>query len=431
MLLANGSTPVTVGRESDGGATDRTSVQADAGQHRADLELCLHGVRSGGHNSDRKRNADDRTQSDRAGEPEAGHASERVADRPWSGFHDDPGLHHQHQHECWRDGRFQDQQSNGQCELPDQHLPVGLLRRRWRHARHTIQHQSTTAIVQPNRSTDPATGLVDAGNWQVTDSWTVPTDAMSGVYVANIVDGSQVFQIPFIIKDGSSNSDIVFQTADETWQAYNGWGGANLYGGNGPGHRTGAAYAVSYNRPITTRDSSGVESGPQDTVFGAEYSAIYWLEQNGYDVSYISGMDTATNGSLLLNHKIFMDAGHDEYWTDSQVANVQAAANAGVNLAFLSGNEIFWQTQFEPSIDGSATANRTLVTYKDSHFQTIVDPNGIGTGTFEAPANWGGAGMPSNALTGTVFQVDETTSWADHNTLWRDPAAHLAQHQCR
>ena len=98
----------------------------------------------------------------------------------------------------------------------------------------TIQHQSTTAIVQPNPIIDPSTGLVDAGNWQVTDSWNVPSDAVSGVYVANIVEGSQVFQIPFIIKNPSSQSDIVFQTADETWQAYNGWGGADLYGGNGP-----------------------------------------------------------------------------------------------------------------------------------------------------------------------------------------------------
>ena len=116
---------------------------------------------------------------------------------------------------------------------------------------------------------------------------------------------------------------------------------------------------------------------------------------------------------LLLNHKIFMDVGHDEYWTDSQVANVQAAANAGVNLAFMSGNEIFWQTRFEPSIAGGITANRTLVSYKDSHFQTVVDPNGTGTGTFEAPANMGGAAMPTNALTGTNFQVDQVLqSWA-------------------
>ena len=280
----------------------------------------------------------------------------------------------------------------------------------------TIQHQSTTAIVQPNPITDPATGLIDAGNWQVTDVWNVPSDAVSGVYVANIVDGSQVFQIPFIIKDDSSTSDIIFQTADQTWEAYNGWGGANLYGGNGPS-LNGAAYAVSYNRPLTTLDSSGADSGPQDTVFGAEYSAIYWLEQNGYDVSYISGLDTASNGSLLLNHKIFMDAGHDEYWTSSQVANVQAARDAGVNLAFWSGNEIFWQTRFEPSIDGSATDGRTLVTYKDSHFQTVIDPNGTGTGTFQAPANWGGAGMPANALTGTVFQIDGVNGTAGNGGL--------------
>ena len=97
--------------------------------------------------------------------------------------------------------------------------------------------------------------------------------------------------------------------------------------------------------PLSLEIRVGTYAGPQDSLFGAEYSAIYWLEENGYDVSYISGIDTATNGSLLLNHKVFMDAGHDEYWTDSQVANVQAAANAGVNLAFLSGNEIFWQTR--------------------------------------------------------------------------------------
>jgi hypothetical protein len=268
----------------------------------------------------------------------------------------------------------------------------------------TLQHQGT--VVQPAPVTNPSTGEVDAGDWSVTDSWAIPSAAVSGVYVANVVEGTQVFQIPFVVKDPNSTSDIVFQTADETWQAYNGWGGSNLYGGNGPAP-TGAAYAVSYNRPITTRDGSGFESGPQDTVFGAEYAAIYWMEQNGYDVSYISGMDAATNGSLLLNHKIFMEAGHDEYWTDSQVANVQAAKKAGVNLVFLSGNEIFWQTQFTPSIDGSNTANRTLVTYKDSHFQQLINPSGQGTGTFEAPVSWGGANTPSNALTGTVFSVDQ------------------------
>ena len=242
----------------------------------------------------------------------------------------------------------------------------------------TLQHQATSAVIQPAPLTDPSTGMVDAGDWSVTDSWIVPTTGTSGVYIANVVDGSQVFQIPFVIRNDSSTSNIVFQTADETWQAYNLWGGSNLYARIAQGI-SGSAYAVSYNRPITTRDGNGTSN---DMLFDAEYSAIYWLEENGYDVSYVSGIDVATNGSLLLNHKVYMDAGHDEYWTDSQRANVQAAADAGVNLVFMSGNEMFWQTRLAPSIDGSGSANRTLVSYKDTHANRLIDPTGRATRTF-------------------------------------------------
>jgi hypothetical protein len=39
----------------------------------------------------------------------------------------------------------------------------------------TLQHQATSAVIQPAPLTDPSTGMVDAGDWSVTDSWTVPT----------------------------------------------------------------------------------------------------------------------------------------------------------------------------------------------------------------------------------------------------------------
>ncbi|WP_247531575.1 DUF4082 domain-containing protein [Bradyrhizobium sp. 162] len=271
----------------------------------------------------------------------------------------------------------------------------------------SLQHQAAASVIQPAPLKDTSTGLVDAGNWSVTDSWTVPTTAVSGVYIANVIDGTQVFQIPFVVRSDASTSAIVFQTSDQTWEAYNPWGGADLYAGNGPGIN-GSAYAVSYNRPITTRDG-GLFGTSNDMVFSAEYPAIYWLEQNGYDVSYISGIDAATSGSLLLNHQVYMDVGHDEYWTDSQVSNVQAAGHAGTNLMFLSGNEVYWQTRLAASIDPSHTANRTLITYKDTHANQLIDPTGTATSTFMDArfASTGGmAGIPSNALTGTVFQVD-------------------------
>ena len=91
---------------------------------------------------------------------------------------------------------------------------------------------------QPACDTDTVTGLVDCGNWSVSATWSVPLTAVSGVYFARIyrTDGtSDANQIPFVVTDNSSHSDVVFMTSDETWQAYNDWGGYSLYTGNATG----------------------------------------------------------------------------------------------------------------------------------------------------------------------------------------------------
>src|SRR4029077_6773148 len=98
----------------------------------------------------------------------------------------------------------------------------------------------------------------------------------------------------------------------------------------------------------------------------AEYPVIRRLQANGYNVSYTSEVDSDRSGSLLLNHKVFLSVGHDEYWSGGQRARVTAARDAGVNLAFFSGNEGYWKTRGESSLDGSGTTYRTLVCYKES-----------------------------------------------------------------
>ena len=210
------------------------------------------------------------------------------------------------------------------------------------------------------------------------------------------------------------------QTSDTTWQAYNEWGGASLYFGDVPvdpanmiGYlpptcgcgvsSIGRATAVSYNRPLVTNTS--VKGGTHDFIFGAEHSAIRWLEQNGYDVSYISGVDTTRSGSLLLNHDAFLSVGHDEYWSAEQRTNVEAARDAGVNLAFWSGNEVYWKVRWETSIDGNGTPYRTMVTYKETWGGT-PDPSSVGTGTWRDPRFADPGQKPENALTGTMFTVD-------------------------
>jgi hypothetical protein len=278
----------------------------------------------------------------------------------------------------------------------------------------TVPIDLAGAQDQPEPLLDRATGLVDAGNWQPSAAWRVSDDAVSGVYLAKLVreDGRPgESHIPFVVRDDEGASAILFQTADTTWHAYNGWGGSNLYGGCGPS-TDGRAYAVSYNRPLVTRDGIGVFSGPQDFLLGVEYAAIHWLERNGFDVSYVSGVDVARAGHLLLRHKVFMDCGHDEYWSGPQRANIEHARSRGVHLMFLSGNEAYWRIRFEPSIDASATPYRTMVCYKETRDDAKIDPSPEWTGTWRDPrfGTAGGGGNPENSLTGTLFAVDSYRS---------------------
>ena len=121
----------------------------------------------------------------------------------------------------------------------------------------TIPSSPTLRQVQPNPLTNAATGLVDCGNWAVSASWAVPATATSGIYFAKAIrdDTGGASHIFFVVRDDDGSSDLLFQTSDSTWQAYNNYGGKSLYDVNSTnGDR---AYKVSYNRPITTRATAG------------------------------------------------------------------------------------------------------------------------------------------------------------------------------
>ncbi len=263
---------------------------------------------------------------------------------------------------------------------------------------------------QPGCLTNAPTGLVDCGNWAVSASWAVPSTAVSGVYMALLIrsDTGGESQIPFVVRDDASHSDMLFQTNDTTWQAYNRWGGNSLYVGTAPS-ADGRAYKVSYNRPFATRGQPGGD-GPSDFFFYAEYPMVRFLEANGYDLSYASGIDADRRGALIQNHKILVTAGHDEYWSGGMRNNVEAARNAGVNIAFFTGNEVFWKTRFENSIDASGTSYRTMVCYKETKSTQKLDPADppTWTGTWRDPT-WSppaDGGRPENALGGTIFTVN-------------------------
>ncbi|MGH2853314.1 MAG: N,N-dimethylformamidase beta subunit family domain-containing protein, partial [Solirubrobacteraceae bacterium] len=281
-----------------------------------------------------------------------------------------------------------------------------------------IKPTATLPQKQPACLTKSTTGLIDCGNWGVSASWTVPSNAVSGVYIAELVlnETSEDSQIPFVVRNDSSHSEILLQTSDATWEAYNNWGGNSLYRctvacPEGEPEAYKGADAVSYNRPW---EGSFEVDGGASYLWYAEYQMMYWMEENGYNVSYTSESEVDHNGALLKNHKLFISSGHDEYWSEGQRTSVESALAAGVNLAFFSGNEIFWKTRWGPSTEGTSTPYRTLTSYKETHYNAPVDPEDPPTWTgswrdprFSPPAN---GGRPENALTGQLFLVNAGTS---------------------
>ncbi len=101
----------------------------------------------------------------------------------------------------------------------------------------SVKPSASLPQSQPPCDEEESTGLIDCGNWAESASWAVPANAVSGIYFAKLVredQPSEGSQIVFVVRDDGGGSDLLFQTSDTTWEAYNRYGGNSLYVG-GPG----------------------------------------------------------------------------------------------------------------------------------------------------------------------------------------------------
>jgi hypothetical protein len=186
--------------------------------------------------------------------------------------------------------------------------------------------------------------------WEPAASLTIPRDWVSGVYLAKLTAEREGWQsyIIFIVRD-DRRADFLFQCSDHTWQAYNRWPSQfSLYDNGEHQWWWGGDVQVSFNRPYGKYCQ--IFDAPLSTGSGEwllwEFPFAYWLEEQGYDVSYISNQDTHADGRGLRRGRGLLSVGHDEYWTIEMFRNVQAAVAAGVNVGFFSGNAVCGRIQF-------------------------------------------------------------------------------------
>ena len=200
--------------------------------------------------------------------------------------------------------------------------------------------------------------------WETAARLTIPDDWPGGVYLGKLTEQREKLEsyLIFIVRD-DRQCDFLFQCSDTTWAAYNRWPDFwSLYDDGTPPHNwyTGPNVAVSFDRPYARYRQifdAPLSQGSGEFLLW-EFPLAYWMEQHGYDVSYISNIDTHANPERLLKAKAFISVGHDEYWSLAMYDHVKRAIDAGVNAAFFSGNSV--DGVLDIRAGGSGAANRTI-----------------------------------------------------------------------
>ena len=257
--------------------------------------------------------------------------------------------------------------------------------------------------------------------WETTASLTVPKDWVSGVYLGKITReepfGKQSYVI-FIVKDRRA-TDLLFQSSDLTWQSYNKWPGTDSLYDNGLDMWSSTTQVrVSFDRPYTKYCQildAPLSSGSGEFLLW-EYPFAYWLEREGYDVTYCSNLDLDQDPAILNSCKAFLSIGHDEYWTRRMYDNVLAARNRGVSLGFFSGNTLCWEVQlFNSSINNApARAFKRVGLFPDEPLLMGLKSYGSGYGDWVVtkPSHWiyEGTGLAAgDAIAGLI-------GWEFHGT---------------
>lgn len=199
---------------------------------------------------------------------------------------------------------------------------------------------------------DPAVGTKRVRNclWEPSFEWVIPEDWVSGVYLGKLTAerGGWQSYVVWIVRD-DREADFLFQCSDNTWQAYNRWPSQFALYDNGvkqwfwgPGVRVG--FDRPYGKYCQILDAPLSQGSGEFLLW--EFPVAYWMEAQGYDVTYISNLDTHADGEGLLRARGFLSVGHDEYWSQSMYENVRRARDRGVNLAFLSGNAVYGHVEY-------------------------------------------------------------------------------------
>jgi hypothetical protein len=228
-------------------------------------------------------------------------------------------------------------------------------------------------------------------------SMTIPTCGWpAGSYLLRLDAQSGQRYVPITVRSASTAGKVVLKSGVSTWQAYNTWGGYDLYKGPNGSYDT-RALVVSLDRPF---DQSGAY-----LFMVYERKLVNLAERMGLPLAYLTSMDIARDGRALDGAHALVSPGHDEYWTPQERIHVAEARDRGTNLAFLGANAMFRRVRLEPSALG---ASRQVICYKTDY---VHDPmygkdDALVSNDFREPPH----PDPESSVTGVTFESYPTVA---------------------
>ena len=212
-----------------------------------------------------------------------------------------------------------------------------------------------------------------------------------GAYLLRLDVPGHASYVPLTVRSTSTRGTLVLLAPDTTWQAYNDWGGRNLYWGpRGKGDFADRARAVTFDRPYVYGHGAGEYLSRMQPV-------VALAEQLGLRLSYVDDVDLERDPHLLDGARGVISMGHDEYYSVKMRANLERARDAGTNIAFLGANAVFRRIRLESTKIGP---RRLEVNYKAAD----EDPKSR-TSPEQTTADWPAQPHPvdESSLTGEAY----------------------------
>ena len=228
----------------------------------------------------------------------------------------------------------------------------------------------------------PANVSSDGCGWPAVATWDVPFNQPSSVYLAQVTHGTDVSYALFVVRAQTPGklTKVVCQLSVNTYQAYNPWGGYCFYG---PPISQDFVSPVSFARPCQLWD-----------YILYDEPIVTWLEANG-EVEFMTNVDLDADSGMLSSYQLFVSCGHDEYWSANMRDQIEAFAQTGGNVLFLSGN-----TSYRPVGFSGQQMSRLAENWRD-----LGRAEALTTGV-----NWS-AGRWSQALPSQGYTVQMANHW--------------------